>query len=372
MREGLAVGQEFCHKRFMLNPYPLMRPLIFLLDPETAHTLTVKALACSCLVPRLAGADDPVLRSKVFGLEFVNPVGLAAGFDKNAEALAGTLKLGFGFVEPGTVTPQAQAGNPKPRVFRLPAHKAVINRYGFNNLGLDAFLANVRAFRARAGRPQGLIGVNIGKNKDAPGGSQDFVTCARALAPYADYLVVNVSSPNTPGLRGLQNREELAALLRDVRAVRDAAPNNPPLLVKIAPDLTPEMRADIAEVVLASGIDGIIATNTTVARPDDLPEAMKAETGGLSGAPLAVMAQEVLRDFYRLTQGKIPLIAVGGIFSGADAYARIRAGASLVQVYTAMVYEGPLLAGQIKRDLAALLKRDGFVSVAEAVGVDAR
>lgn len=353
----------------MLDVYSLLRPLLFVLDAETAHRAAVRALAAG-LVPDLRRADDPVLASTVWGRTFANPIGLAAGFDKNAETLAGVYRLGFGFVEAGSVTPKPQAGNPRPRVFRLPQQRAVINRYGMNNQGLDAFLGRVRGWRDTGG--DGLLGINVSPNKDAADGPRDYVTCVQALAAYADYLVMNVSSPNTPGLRGLQNRAELTQLLAIVKAVCDAGATRPPLLVKIAPDLTDAMRVDIAEVVLESGIDGMILTNTTVARPAEIPARFRDEAGGLSGAPLMQPATETLRAMYRLTGGKIPLIGVGGVASGADAYAKIRAGASLVQLYTALVYAGPMLVQRIKDELAALLRRDGFTCLQDAVGADHR
>lgn len=353
----------------MFDFYPLLRPLLFTLDAETAHRAAVKALALG-LTADWRKPVDPLLAQDLWGKNFANPVGLAAGFDKNAETLPHIFKLGCGFVEAGSVTPKPQYGNPKPRVFRLPEQRAVINRYGMNNEGLEAFLARVKAWRV-AGN-QELLGINVSPNKDAVDGPRDYVTGITALAPYADYLVMNISSPNTPGLRGLQNRAELTQLLATAVAARDATAARPPLLVKIAPDLTDAMAADIAEVVLAAKLDGMIVSNTTVARPADLPERFKSEAGGLSGAPLRDMATNLLRTMYRLTGGKLPLIGVGGISSGVDAYARIRAGASLVQLYTALVYEGPALITRINHDLAACLRRDGFTCFADAVGADHR
>ena len=348
--------------------YDLFRPLIHALEPETAHRAALMALRLG-----LAGGergDDPVLATRVWGLDFPNPVGLAAGFDKNADVPDAVLRLGFGFAEIGTVTPRPQAGNPRPRLFRLPADGAVINRMGFNNQGLDAVAARLSQ------RPRlGIVGANIGKNKDSADAVADYVTGARALAPMADYLVVNVSSPNTPGLRALQGREPLAQLLRAVKMARDGAVKDkikPPLLVKIAPDLTEQDLLDIAEVAAAVPVDGLIATNTTVARPGGLADSRRGESGGLSGRPLFESSTRVLARLYKLTGGKIPLIGVGGVASGADAYAKIRAGASLVQLYTALVYGGPGLIGVIKRELAEHLRRDGFSSVAAATGADHR
>jgi len=340
--------------------------LLRFLPPETAHRLSLRLLA---MAPRaLFGAgstDDPILASHAFGLDFPNPVGLAAGYDKNAEAFGPALGLGFGFAEIGSVTPRPQPGNPQPRLFRLREDRAVINRMGFNNDGLEAVAARL----SRRGR-YGIIGANLGKNKDSADAAADYAAGVRALGPHADYLVINVSSPNTPGLRALQGREPLAALIAAVRAARAAA--HPPVLLKIAPDLTEADKQDIAEVALAGGLDGLIVSNTTIARPPALRGAAKTETGGLSGRPLFVPSTAVLADMYRLTGGTLPLIGVGGIASADDAYAKIRAGASLLQIYTALVYEGPGLVNRIKRGLAARLRADGFTSIAQAIGADHR
>lgn len=348
-----------------LSLYGLLRPLLFRLDPEDAHKLTI-ALLKTGLGPR-GRFDDPLLHTKVCGLGFPNPIGLAAGFDKQAEAPQALLNLGFGHVELGTITPRPQPGNPRPRMFRIPETEAAINRFGFNSDGLDVCLGRVEKKRAK-----GIVGINVGKNKDSTDASADYVTGAKAFAPYADYLTVNVSSPNTPNLRDLQGREQLAALLKAVMAARNAGAKKPPLFVKVAPDLTEPQQEDIAEVALASGIDGLIIGNTTVTRPSYIPENIAKEAGGLSGRPLFSLSTQVLTRFYKLMQKKIPLIGCGGISSGADAYAKIRAGASLVQLYTALVYKGPGLVPQINRELAALLRRDGFKSVSEAVGADSK
>lgn len=346
----------------------LASPFLRRLDPETGHRLAIRALRCG-LVPPAPPFDDPVLRRSLWGLDFANPLGSAAGFDKNAEAVAETLALGFGFVEVGTVTPRPQPGNPRPRLFRLVEDEAVINRMGFNNEGLDAVLRRLRQRRAA-----GVVAVNLGRNKDSTDAVADYVAGVRVAAPLASFLVVNVSSPNTPGLRGLQRRRDLEQLLRAVLAARDDTPagRRPPLLVKIAPDLDEAELADIAAVALDTGIDGVVATNTTIGRPPSLKGTHAGEAGGLSGRPLFDLSTRVLRDTYRLTGGRLPLVGVGGVASGADAYAKIRAGASLVQLYTAMVYGGPGLVDRIRRDLATLLRRDGFAGVAEAVGADHR
>ena len=333
-----------------------LRPLLFRLDPERAHNLTLAALELG-LGPR-APADDPILATTLAGLALPNPLGLAAGFDKDARVPGAMLKLGFGFVEIGTVTPRPQAGNPRPRVFRLVAEHAVINRLGFNNGGVAAALD-----RLRAKRPAGVVGVNIGANKDSADRVADYAFGAAAAAPLADYLTVNISSPNTPGLRGLQDPGELTALIAAVLA----AAGTTPVFVKVAPDLDAAAIDGIARVAVDGGIAGLIVSNTTLARPGVVSD----EAGGLSGAPLFTPSTEILCAFARATGGHLPLIGVGGIASGADAYAKLRAGASAVQLYTGLVYHGPALAGRIKLELAALLRRDGHATVAAAVGVDA-
>jgi len=345
-----------------MNLYALARPFLHALDAETAHRLAVRALASGWLPPT-SHADPPVLAQQLWGLHFPSPVGLAAGLDKHAEAPDALLDAGFGFVEIGTVTPRPQPGNPRPRLFRLDEDRGAINRMGFNSEGLEA----VKARLARR-QPLRILGLNVGANKDSPDHAADYVTGLRALAGLGQYYVVNVSSPNTPGLRGLQAKDRLDDLLW---RLSEARPPKGPLLVKIAPDLSEAELADIVEVSLQRGIDGLIVGNTTIGRPPTLKSRHKDESGGLSGAPLKPLAHEVLRRAYRLTRGRLPLIGVGGIESGADAYARIRAGANLVQLYTALVFDGLGLVVRIKRELAALLARDGLASVAAAVGLDA-
>jgi dihydroorotate dehydrogenase len=346
--------------------YRLVWPLLRTLPPETAHRLTVAALAAG-FGDHTSESDPPSLRQRLWGLDFPNPVGIAAGFDKDARAPAALLRLGFGFVETGTVTPRPQPGNPKPRVFRLDEDGAVINRMGFNSGGLDALVGRL----AGRDRTAGIVGVNIGRNRDSADAAADYIDGVRRAAPVADYLVVNVSSPNTPGLRDLQARAVLESLLRQLLGARAETGVSVPLLVKIAPDLAPEERADIAAVALATGIDGIVIANTTIARPPGLHSRYAQEAGGLSGSPLFAASTALLAEMHRLTEGRIPLVGVGGVASAADAYAKIRAGASLVQLYTALVFAGPGLVGDIKRGLAELLRRDGFGSVGEAVGADA-
>jgi len=340
-------------------------PLLDRIDPEQAHRLAIAALKAG-LIAADRRPDPPILAQTIFGMGFPNPIGLAAGFDKDGEVYRQTLNLGFGFVELGSVTPQPQRGNPRPRLFRLTADRAVINRMGFNNHGIDAMAARL----ANRNTGQGIVGINLGKNKDQPDAAADYAAGARRLGPLADYMVINVSSPNTPGLRALQSREALTALIEAVLAVRADLARRPPLLLKIAPDLTDADRQDIAEVALTSRLDGLIISNTTIARPAGLDPRFAQEAGGLSGRPLLQPATEVLRDIYRRTRGALPIVGVGGVASAEDAYAKIRAGACLVQLYTALVFEGPGLVRRIKDGLALLLARDGFANVADAVGAD--
>ena len=353
----------------MTTLYRWAFPLLDRLDPEQAHRLAIWALRRG-MVRAPSARAGPVLRQTVFGRDFANPIGLAAGFDKDAEVFDPALGLGFGFVEVGTVTPRPQPGNPKPRLFRLTRDRAVINRMGFNNAGVAAMAARL----VGRDRSRGIVGINLGKNKDQADAASDYAAGVRALGGLADYLVINVSSPNTPGLRALQERGALSALVERILAERAdlklAAP--PPLLLKIAPDLNDADRSDIAEVALGSGLDGLIVSNTTIARPAGLDPRFAGEAGGLSGRPLFAPSTQILADIYRRTGGKLPIIGVGGVASGADAYAKIRAGASLVQLYTALVFEGPGLVARIKVELAQWLARDGFAHVAEAVGADCR
>ncbi|MCO6419095.1 quinone-dependent dihydroorotate dehydrogenase [Siccirubricoccus sp. KC 17139] len=342
-----------------------LMPLLRGLDPETAHDLALKALGLG-LAGRDGTPDDPVLATHAFGLAFRNPIGLAAGFDKNAVAVLPLMRLGFGFVETGTVTPRPQQGNPRPRLFRLEEDRAIINRMGFNNAGLEVYRARLAALR----RPlPAVLGGNIGVNKEGAVPERDYPALYAALAPVTDYVVVNISSPNTPGLRDLQGEERLIAILDAIAAVRQ--PDHPPLLVKIAPDLADDAVAAVVEACAARNVAGLIVSNTTIARPASLRSRHKGEAGGLSGAPLLARATEVLRLASRLSRGRLTLIGVGGVASGADAYAKIRAGAALVQLYAGFAYAGPALIPRLKSELAALLKRDGFSSVADAVGVDA-
>lgn len=351
----------------MPDLYSLARPFIMSMPPERAHGWAIRALKWG-LASSGKPYADPVLETELFGLSFPNPIGLAAGFDKNAEVPDALLKQGFGFVEVGTVTPNPQEGNAKPRMFRLPEDRAVINRLGFNNDGLDAVKTRLVAREGRLG----ILGANIGANKTSKDRIADYAAGIAAVARHVSYVTVNISSPNTPGLRALQARESLVKLIASVQAARGKVRREHavPILVKVAPDLTDADILNISDVALETKVDGLIISNTTVDRPESLKGASRDEKGGLSGAPLFEPSTRVLSDFYGATYGKVPLIGVGGISSGADAYAKIRAGASLVQLYTAFAYEGPGLVQRIAKDLARLLKQDGFESIADAVGAD--
>jgi dihydroorotate dehydrogenase len=338
------------------------------LDAETAHGLALRALEAG-LGPKGGPVTSPRLATTVAGLRLANPVGIAAGFDKNARAVRAALAAGPGFVEVGAVTPRPQPGNPRPRLFRLAQDRAVINRFGFNNDGMEAVGRRLRAARS-VGLGAGVVGVNLGANRDAGDRAGDYVAVLRHLWDAADFFTVNVSSPNTERLRELQGRAALDALLGRVMAARVQLGGAKPVFLKIAPDLAESELTDIAALALEHRLSGIVATNTTTSR-EGLRSPNAAEAGGLSGRPLGPRATKVLRTVYRLTSGRLPLIGVGGIGSAEDAYARIRAGASAVQLYTAMVYDGISLPGRIARGLDRLLARDGFASVAAAVGVDA-
>jgi dihydroorotate dehydrogenase len=338
--------------------YPLLRPALFALDPETAHRLSLAALKT---VPLPDLRPDPALRSEVAGIEFPGPLGAAPGYDKDGEVPDALLRLGFGFAEVGTVTPLRQSGNPRPRLFRLVEDRAVINRMGFNNAGADAMLARLQARKGRAG----VVGVNIGANKDSADRIADYATLARMFAPVASYLTVNVSSPNTPGLRALQDEDALGELLDAVLGARGEG--GPPVFLKLAPDLEHSDIDAICRVALDRELAALIVSNTTILRPP-LRSRHAGEAGGLSGEPLRDLALLRLRDFRKASGGAIPLIGVGGIACAEDAWERVRAGASLVQLYSAMVYDGPGIAHAINRGLLRLMRRDGFSSIAEAVG----
>ncbi len=341
-----------------------LSPLLRRLDAERAHRLAILALRLG-----LAGADttpdDPALATTALGMAFRNPIGLAAGFDKDGVAVRGLSRLGFGFIETGTVTPRPQPGNPLPRVFRLEQDRAVINRYGMNNDGLAAYAARLAALPRRRTVP---VGANIGINKDGADPERDYPALVGAVAPHADYVVINVSSPNTPGLRDLQGEARLRAILE---AVQQGVPRRPPLLVKVAPDLSEAGLEQVVEAAVSHGVDGLIVANTTIARPESLRSGHAREAGGLSGPPLLGPSTAMLARAHRLAAGRLALIGCGGVATGADVLAKLRAGACLVQLYTAFAYDGPALVGRLKTELLAAMRAEGFRGVAEAVGTAA-
>ena len=344
-------------------------PLLRWLDPEDAHRLAMQGL--KLLPPARPHADDPKLAVRAFGLNFPNPVGLAAGFDKNAEVVDALLRLGFGFVEAGTVTPKPQPGNPRPRIFRLERDEAVINRFGFNSHGAEAVLRRLAA-RAHLG---GIVGVNVGANKDSADRTADYVRLIETFAPVASYFTVNVSSPNTPGLRNLQQADALDDLLARVIETRERVRKNAgdsPILLKIAPDLSLSELDDVVHVARSRRVDGMIVSNTTLSRPSILREQRRAkEVGGLSGRPLFRLSTRMVAETFVRVEGAFPLVGVGGIDSGGAALTKIRAGASLIQLYSALVYKGLGLIDEIKRDLSSTLLRTGRDSLSEIVGADA-
>jgi dihydroorotate dehydrogenase len=343
--------------------YALIRPALFRVEAERAHGLALLGLKLGP-VGKPAPGGGP-LATTVAGIPFPNPLGMAAGFDKDGEVPDALLGLGFGFAEVGSITPLPQSGNPKPRLFRLEEDRAVINRMGFNNGGARAALERFAHRKSHKGHAAGVVGINIGANKDSVDRITDYATMARLMAPYASYLAVNVSSPNTPGLRALQDEGALSALLDAVLDARGA--NGPPIFLKVAPDLEPADIDAISRIAIDKQLGALIVSNTTISRPP-LQSRHAGEAGGLSGAPLRELAQERLRNFRKATGGAVPLVGVGGISNADDAWARIRAGASLVQLYSAMVYEGPGIARMIAEELKLLMQRDGFASIAEAVG----
>lgn len=342
-------------------------PLVHLLDPEQAHNMAVYVSKYR-LVPKSRYKDPPSLKVNIFGRELSNPIGIAAGFDKDAKAVLGLKDIGFGFVEIGSVTPNPQPGNAKPRVFRLTQDAAVINRYGFNSEGHEKVLNRIKAIRSSG--EDVILGVNLGKNKTSEDDVDDYVKGILTFGPLADYLVINISSPNTPGLRSMQKKEILTKLLSATLEARNSLQieRKPPLLLKLAPDLSTSEKKDIADVLKQQScrVDGLIVSNTTIERPNTLLAESKNEIGGLSGKPLREKSTEMIKEMKTLTN--LPIIGVGGISSGEDAYEKIKAGAELIQIYTAMVYEGPTIVARIKQDLAELLAKDGIQNISEAVG----
>uniref|UniRef100_UPI00358F4F01 dihydroorotate dehydrogenase (quinone), mitochondrial n=1 Tax=Myxine glutinosa TaxID=7769 RepID=UPI00358F4F01 len=369
---GMVQGNEKMYREFIM---PAAQRC---LDAETAHRLSIRLLSLG-LVPRARHLDSSILETDVFGHKFSNPLGMAAGFDKHAEVPDALFGLGFGFVEVGSVTPKAQPGNAQPRLFRLSQDQAIINRFGFNSDGCAAVRQRLQArtgIQDALSKEGRLLGINLGKNKDSEDPVMDYVTGIQILGPLADYVVINVSSPNTPGLRDLQAAKQLRIILTKVIEARDSLGSNsnrrPLIFLKISPDLSLQDQADIAQVTMELNVDGLIVSNTTVSRPASLVSPNCNEVGGLSGPPLRDLSTKAVREMYILTKGCVPIIGVGGITSGADAMEKIKAGASLVQVYTALVYHGPPLLNKIKHELEDLLRQDGFVSVTEAVGADHR
>ncbi len=340
----------------------LALPFLRMMDPEDAHGLGLRALQLG-LAGRASGEDAPSLAVRALGMDFANPIGLAAGFDKDAVALTALARLGFGFVEAGTVTPLPQPGNPRPRLFRLTEDAAVINRMGFNNGGLAAYLPRLGAYK----RGVVPVGANVGINKNGADPERDYPALVGAVAPLADYIVINVSSPNTPGLRDLQGEARLRSILEAVNA---AVRSRPPLLVKLAPDLAAEGLESVVETCVAAGVDGLIVSNTTISRPKGLRSAQATQAGGLSGRPLFGLSTTVLRQVAGFARGRLVLIGVGGVSTGAEALAKIKAGATLVQLYSAFAYQGPALIARIKSELAAALAAEGFATVADAIGAD--
>ena len=365
-----------------MNLYQLIRPLIFKLEPETAHNLAIKYLQ---YFPHFATQfsyqkNYKNLANKLWNIDFTNPIGLSGGFDKNAEILFPLSKFGFGFIECGTTTPLPQIGNNKPRIFRLEPEKAIINRLGFNNLGSEVFLKNINNFYKKNNNKVPTIGINIGKNKDSQDNIADYIFLLEKFFNYCNYLTVNISSPNTVNLRSLQKKEELQKLIDALIEKRETLSTKYqkklPILFKIAPDLTLEEQEDIAKIALENNLDGLIISNTTTSRlnitkPHKL-NIQDFENGGLSGAPLFDKSTMILRNFYQLTKGKIPLIGVGGVSNAKQAYQKIRCGASLVQIYTAFIYEGFSLVEQIKEELNQLLIADGFNNIKDVIGVDVK
>ena len=358
-----------------MNIYQFFRPLIFKIEPEKAHNLALNYLK---FLPKFSSLlsvpkNYENLNNSLWNLNFLNPIGMSAGFDKNAEIIMPLFNFGFGFVEAGTTTPIAQTGNDQPRIFRLIEDQALINRLGFNNLGADYFYDNLSKINKNSSQ---IIGVNIGKNKDTIDASSDYILLLEKFYDHADYITINISSPNTKNLRDLQNESLLNDFLQKISQCKNnlqkISHKNTPILLKIAPDLELEQQKNIAKIVMDNAIDGIIISNTTIERNFNLKNPKSAETGGLSGKPLFEKSNEVLRNFYRLTDGKIPLIGVGGISCAQDAYTKIKNGASLIQIYSAFIYQGFALVEEIKKQLSENLKKDGFKNISEAIGCNVK
>jgi len=368
---ALAGGAAFsgiCIYKQDENFYRLLMKNLHVIDPENGHKLSIYLLSRR-IHPRCRLENCDSLKTSVFGKEFSNPVGVAAGFDKHGEAVLGLQDIGFGFVEIGSVTPLPQDGNPKPRVFRLSEDEAVINRYGFNSDGHQVVHERIKELRETSNLKT-VLGINLGKNKTSNNAIGDYVLGVEKFGPLADYLVINVSSPNTPGLRSLQGKEELSSLIQEVVRCRNKTCPGVPLLVKIAPDLSSQDKEDIASTVTAieSRVDGLIVSNTTISR-QGLKSQHSTQTGGLSGKPLREMSTKTIYDMYKLTEAKIPIIGVGGVSSGQDAFEKICAGASLVQLYSAIVFQGPPVVAKIRRELKQILEKEGIENISKAVGL---
>ncbi len=360
--QGLNLA-GFAARNACVNIAARLSPLLQTLEPERAHRLALWALK-NGLAGQGTQDDPPSLSVRALGLAFRNPIGLAAGFDKNAEAVLPLMRLGFGCVEAGTVTPRPQPGNPRPRVFRLPQYRAVINRLGFNNDGLDAYLARLKAMPPRPSR----FGANVGINKNGADPERDYPALVAAVTPYSDYVTINISSPNTPGLRDLQGEARLRAILQ---AIATQVPVRPPLLIKLAPDLSADGLKAVIDTAVACGAEGLIVSNTTISRPPGFGGLNALQVGGLSGAPLFDRSTEMLRLARRFAQGQLVLVGCGGIRTGADVLTKIRAGASLVQLYTEFAYAGPALVHRLKQELLIAMKEQGFERIADAVGTEA-
>jgi len=347
--------------------FSTLRPFLFNLDPEIAHDLAIKSLKLNPLPGKLFNVpDEQMLKSEIMGKNFPNPIGLAAGFDKSAEAYNALLKLGFGFVEVGTVTPVKQFGNPKPRVFRLEDDKALINRLGFNNDGMQIIKK-----RIKLSEKKGILGINIGPNKDTKDQKNDFCLGFKNFFDIADYITINISSPNTEGLRDFHEQEKLKDLLVSLNAIKKEKKIKIPLVLKISPDITDNYISEITDVAVKNYISAIILTNTTSGNRDNLISEYKSEKGGLSGEPIQQISNNMIKKFYKKLSGKIPIIGVGGVNSGKSAYEKIIAGASLLQLYTGLIYKGPSVAKNIKRELIQILKDEGISNIQDAVGKDA-
>jgi len=343
--------------------YKKIFPILNFIPPELAHNLAIRFFTN---FKNKTNPDDLILNIKVCNLKFTNPIGLAAGFDKNGEAYDGLMRLGFGFVEIGTVTINPQFGNKKPRIFRLLEDKAIINRLGFNNIGAEKVLQNIEKYDSANG--PGLLGVNLGKNLDSKELIEDYLKLLKIFNRKASYITLNVSSPNTPGLRELEQKDNLDKLVKKISLFKRKNSVNIPVFLKIDPDISKNQLGDISDIVLSSRIDGVIISNTSIQRSNELISKHASEKGGISGLPIKETSNKLLKDFYILTNGKIPLIGVGGISNGKDAYQRILNGASLIQLYTSLIYKGPSIVNKIKEELVYLLKRDNYKSLDQAVG----